>query len=147
MEEKDKWGLNWDIWIRDKFRCTYCDFDGLSSLLAAHQLTVDHIRPRCRSRNDSCDNLVTACCCCNSIKAEWDRSHYDPEKFENRPASEVRDKAKAYIDKWYEKWNPGYAKMMEEAARTTQHLGFDRDAAPGSSSRGECLGIRAPRMA
>lgn len=115
MEEKDKWGLNWKIWTRDKFLCGYCGFDGLSSLLAAHQFAVDHIRPRCRNGTDDPENLVAACCCCNSIKAEWDRSKYDPEKFENRPSSEVREQAKAYIEDWYRKWNPGYLRMMEEA--------------------------------
>jgi 5-methylcytosine-specific restriction endonuclease McrA len=117
MEEKDKWGLNWTIWIRDKFQCRYCGFDGLASLVSAHQMVVDHVRPRCRDGNDDSDNLVTACNCCNLIKAEWDRSQYNPEDFEHRPPSDIFQEAKSYIDRWYAKWNRGYELMMGEARK------------------------------
>jgi 5-methylcytosine-specific restriction endonuclease McrA len=117
MKEKDKWGLNWDTWINARFKCVYCGFDGMGGLLAAHQLTTDHIRPRCRDGKDDQDNLAAACCCCNSIKSEWDRSVYDPEEFAGRPTGEVREAAKAYIDGWYRKWNTGYDEMMREARK------------------------------
>ena len=120
MEEKDRWGFNWDVWIKAKFRCAYCGFDGLSSILAAHQLTVDHIRPRCRDGRDNEENLTAACCCCNAIKAEWDRSVYEPTEFENRPAADVFARAKTYVDEWYQKWNPGYLKMIDEAGLGTK---------------------------
>jgi 5-methylcytosine-specific restriction endonuclease McrA len=115
MEEKDKWGLNWDVWTNGKFQCVYCGFNGMSSILVAHQMVVDHVRPRCRDGRDDKDNLVVACCACNPIKAEWDRSVYDPAKFENVLAVAVRQSAKNYIDSWYQKWNPGYLEMMKRA--------------------------------
>lgn len=98
MEEKDKWGLNLNVWVSGKFRCVYCGFDGMTSVLAAHQMLTDHIRPRCKDGTDDKENLTVACCSCNAIKAEWDRSVYSPVKYENAPVEKVLLDAKGHID-------------------------------------------------
>ena len=117
MEERDKWGLNWEVWVNSKFTCAYCGFDGMMSVLTAHQLTVDHVRPRCRDGKDDRENLRAACSSCNSIKAEWDRSVYDPAYFESRTSDDVFLAAKNYVQEWYKKWDRGYTRMIEEASR------------------------------
>jgi hypothetical protein len=89
----------------------------MTSILAAHQLTTDHIRPRCWDGTGKDENLAAACYCCNSIKAEWDKSVYDPGKFAGWPIAKVREEAKAYIEGWYQRWNQGYQEMMKEAAQ------------------------------
>ena len=115
MRDENKWGLNWKVWVASRFTCVYCGFDGLSSVLAAHQFTVDHIRPRSRGGTDVAENLAAACNCCNFIKAEWGRSVYDPARFENKSTADVLKAAKTYIETWYGKWDNGYKMMMEEA--------------------------------
>jgi hypothetical protein len=54
------------IFLRDDFRCRYCDFDG-REFLAWMQLSLDHIIPRNAGGSDAPENLATCCRSCNSI--------------------------------------------------------------------------------
>jgi 5-methylcytosine-specific restriction endonuclease McrA len=85
--------------------------------LAVHQLTVDHIRSRQRDGTNDIENLATACCACNGIKAEWDKRIYDPIAFGGKPAADVLDAAKKYIEDWYRLWDPGYQEMITQATQ------------------------------
>jgi len=112
---ENEWGLNWRTWVKGKFRCAYCGFDGTAGLLAAHQLTVDHIRPRCHDGTDDPENLAVACCACNGIKAEWDRQIYHPVSFAGRTCDDVLNSARQFVQDWYSKWDPEYELMLREA--------------------------------
>lgn len=58
--------LHYDIFNRDGFRCNYC---GLSPLThAGIELTLDHVRPWARARDDRACNIITCCSTCNSEK-------------------------------------------------------------------------------
>ena len=48
------------IKLRDNNTCVYCG--------STEQLTIDHIRPRCRGGETSATNCVTACLTCNQAK-------------------------------------------------------------------------------
>jgi 5-methylcytosine-specific restriction endonuclease McrA len=52
------------VYLRDEFRCAYCDAD----LRYAHPrvVTLDHLQPRCKQGKHHESNLVTACLTCNS---------------------------------------------------------------------------------
>ena len=53
---------------RDNFICQYCGRDGLESLDAWHDSTVDHFVPRSHGGTDELSNMVTCCGYCNAIK-------------------------------------------------------------------------------
>jgi len=52
------------IKLRDQNRCVYCG--------STEQLTIDHVRPRCRGGETTANNCVTACLTCNQKKGSLD---------------------------------------------------------------------------
>ena len=62
------------IYLRDDFRCAYCGRD----LREAHprELTLDHLRPRCRGGDNGDRNLVLACVRCNSARQDRPWTQY-----------------------------------------------------------------------
>jgi len=48
------------IKLRDNHQCVYCG--------STKNLTIDHVRPRCRGGETSANNCVTACLQCNRAK-------------------------------------------------------------------------------
>lgn len=57
------------IWIRDKWKCRYCGVLVIESgPNIPHKATVDHILPVSKGGKNNRENLVTACCKCNSHK-------------------------------------------------------------------------------
>lgn len=52
-----------NVWLRDKGRCQYC-----RCRLARHEVTYDHVIPRCQSGRTTWTNIVTACFACNQRK-------------------------------------------------------------------------------
>ena len=54
---------------RQNYICQYCGKDGLASLDAWHDCSVDHFVPTKQEGTDNQENLVTSCGLCNSIKA------------------------------------------------------------------------------
>jgi 5-methylcytosine-specific restriction endonuclease McrA len=48
------------IYKRDGYTCAYCG--------VKERLTIDHIHPTSRGGQETWENLVTACCKCNSLK-------------------------------------------------------------------------------
>ncbi len=53
-----------NVFLRDKWTCQYC-----ISVYKTHELTFDHVIPRSRGGRTSWDNIVAACQCCNTKKA------------------------------------------------------------------------------
>lgn len=56
------------LFVRDGFKCWYCGTE--------HDLTIDHIIPKCNGGKSSWKNLITCCKSCNSAKG-----HMPVEKF------------------------------------------------------------------
>lgn len=59
-------GHGHNVFLRDKFRCKYCGFDG-REFLSWMQLSIDHVLPRSSGGSDEDENLVACCRSCNSI--------------------------------------------------------------------------------
>lgn len=49
--------------LRDNFSCQYCHDE-----LSLGQMTIDHVIPKVRGGTTRWDNVVSACCSCNSLK-------------------------------------------------------------------------------
>ena len=52
-----------NVFLRDNFSCQYC-----LDRLPTHDLTFDHVVPRCRGGRTTWENVVTACGSCNLLK-------------------------------------------------------------------------------
>ena len=52
-----------NVFLRDNFACQYCQ-----SRFPTHDLTFDHVVPRCRGGRTTWNNVVTACSPCNLKK-------------------------------------------------------------------------------
>ncbi len=52
-----------NVFLRDNFSCQYC-----LDRLPTHDLTFDHVIPRCRGGRTTWENVVTACGSCNLLK-------------------------------------------------------------------------------
>ncbi|SNT18802.1 5-methylcytosine-specific restriction endonuclease McrA [Azospirillum sp. RU38E] len=52
-----------NVFLRDRFTCQYC-----GKPFPTHELTFDHVIPRCRGGRTSWDNVVTSCSACNLAK-------------------------------------------------------------------------------
>lgn len=73
------------VQIRDDYECQYCGKDGLASIEAWHDCTVDHFVPVKKGGTEDESNLVTCCGHCNAIKGKM--------KFD------TMDEAREYIKK------------------------------------------------
>ena len=56
------------IKARDNHTCVYCG--------SQSELTIDHVRPRCRGGETSASNCVTACLSCNQAKGSLALEHF-----------------------------------------------------------------------
>lgn len=54
-----------NVFLRDGFQCQYC-----AERLPSHQLTFDHVVPRCHGGGTSWSNVVAACTHCNNKKSD-----------------------------------------------------------------------------
>lgn len=70
------------IYLRDGFRCAYCDRD--LTQLAAWQVTLDHLRPKCRGGEHHSTNLVAACTWCNSARQHQPLARFVPDAEKRR---------------------------------------------------------------
>ncbi len=60
-----KFGLKHALRTRDGDFCHYC-----GDPFELHNLTIDHVKPRCRGGSNEPSNLVLACRMCNEAKGE-----------------------------------------------------------------------------
>jgi len=54
------------IYLRDGFRCVYCQADLTQA--NPREVTLDHVKPRCNGGSHKAKNLITACLSCNSAR-------------------------------------------------------------------------------
>jgi 5-methylcytosine-specific restriction endonuclease McrA len=52
-----------NVFLRDEWHCQYCN-----GHYKTHELTFDHVIPRCKGGGTSWDNIVAACRTCNTVK-------------------------------------------------------------------------------
>jgi 5-methylcytosine-specific restriction endonuclease McrA len=57
-----------EVFKKDGFHCVYCGFDG-RSFTGWTFLIVDHFKPKWMDGGHDEENLKTACCICNLMKA------------------------------------------------------------------------------
>ena len=68
-----------NVFLRDRFRCQYC-----GGRFQAHELTFDHVRPRCDGGATAWDNIVAACWRCNMEKDSKPRK---PIRWPRKPSA------------------------------------------------------------
>lgn len=89
------------IYIRDRYRCSYCD-----KKCKEQELTLDHVIPKSRGGADTHDNVVTSCISCNQLKG-----NRTPEEA-NMPLLHTPTKLKVGLDKhvmkYYAEMNPDW---------------------------------------
>lgn len=76
-----------NVFLRDHFTCQYCG-DAFNS----HDLTFDHVVPRCRGGHSSWENVVAACSPCNVEKD--DGTHMKPIRMPHEPTAHELASAK-----------------------------------------------------
>jgi 5-methylcytosine-specific restriction endonuclease McrA len=54
-----------NVFLRDKWTCQYC-----GEKHKTHELTFDHVIPRCRGGATTWENILTACESCNFSKGQ-----------------------------------------------------------------------------
>lgn len=64
-------GTRKKVFSRDGYRCHYCKLKVQDDLPHMHprRASIDHKKPRSKGGSNRIDNLLTACCNCNSDKA------------------------------------------------------------------------------
>jgi 5-methylcytosine-specific restriction endonuclease McrA len=70
------------IYLRDRFRCAYCDRD--LSGASPREITLDHLRPRSKGEDNRPTNLVTACVWCNSRRQDKPLAAFVPDPTRRR---------------------------------------------------------------
>jgi len=87
------------IFIRDDFKCQYCEFDASSDFEVWYHanLNVDHVNPN--GTNDD-SNLVTACRACNLYKWKHPCTSVDEAK---AIVKTKRDEARRWFEKYVKK--------------------------------------------
>ena len=120
---KEDWP-QWQDYVDGLCVCVYCGLDGTTSLLAFHQLLVDHLIPRGKGGLDIPENRVVVCYMCNTLKASlWDKS-YDAVGFSGKTKTELLESARSYVLAYYQKKVDGaYEPMMEEIRRKKGETG------------------------
>jgi 5-methylcytosine-specific restriction endonuclease McrA len=110
------------IYIKGKCVCVYCGFDGRTSVLAWHQLVIDHVIPlrvKAGEREQSIlnvpENKAVACFPCNNIKRVWDKKYEDePEIPLLERVAQARKSATEFIMKRYAVMDEDFTPMMED---------------------------------
>lgn len=63
------------LYLRDRVTCQYCGRD-LHDAANPHEVTLDHLVPRCEGGDNANANLITACLSCNSQRRDTDWREY-----------------------------------------------------------------------
>jgi len=98
--------LEWyrETYIRDEYKCVYCDTDLKSRFNDWMSIEIDHIVPKSKGGSDDLDNRATSCSACNSFKHS-----YIPNNFENMSREElikaIRKKIKIKREMWMERYH------------------------------------------
>ena len=105
--------IDWDVWVRDKCRCVYCDLDG-TDWQVWFQLQIDHIIPRKAKGIDEFLNKAVACFGCNHCELSYDPREGEPIDLTEASRVVLIRNARRYIDAEREKLRPAYEDMMQK---------------------------------
>jgi len=72
---------NVGVWVRDKFKCVYCDKCLLEDTIRITTAQIDHILPKSKYKEfaELPNNQVLSCVCCNQIKLRFDPLNEMPD--------------------------------------------------------------------
>ncbi|HTA60300.1 MAG TPA: HNH endonuclease [Candidatus Baltobacteraceae bacterium] len=128
MSEKD-WrnGLDWKVFVRDKYTCRYCGLS-ISALNGAGHVNrwdmfrADHLKARKgkdKAGNlDTVMNLVTACAGCNAIKGyTFDRAY-------DGPAPQTLEDQQRLVQQANEHIKAGREKLVSDAIQMQREAGL-----------------------
>ena len=103
--------LKWyrETYIRDGYKCVYCDKDVKSQFDDWMSIQVDHIVPVSKGGSDDIENRGTSCNVCNSLKHS-----YIPDNFESMSRDELMKDIRAYVKEKRKNWEAKYQRAMEE---------------------------------
>jgi hypothetical protein len=121
MPHKDwRGGPDWGIFVRDSFRCVYCNLDmmPLNQLYYRWDLFIaDHLNPKCKDGRNAKMNLVTACMGCKRLKSGFDPTDNGNDPLCEESRERLIQRAKAHIEAERKKWNADAEAMLKEAGR------------------------------
>lgn len=83
-----------NVFLRDRFSCQYCNRQH-----STHELTFDHVIPRCKGGRTTWTNVVTACMKCNVRKGHQlpAQCNMHPHRQPWRPSSfDLQDHGRAF---------------------------------------------------
>ena len=93
-----------ETYIRDRYKCVYCDRDLKSQFYDWMTIEIDHIIPISKGGSDDLENRATACSVCNSFKHS-----YIPENFESmsrkKLIEQIRENIKSKREKYMERYH------------------------------------------
>lgn len=83
------------IYLRDDFRCAYCQKD--LHHVGPESITLDHITPRSKGGKNSSDNLVTCCHLCNSARGNRKHTMF-ARKFDGNACKRIANQRRRKIN-------------------------------------------------
>jgi hypothetical protein len=100
----------WEIVLRDRGKCVYCDLDGSRDIRILGSLVVDHLIPKCANGTQDLENEVLSCPRCNTDKGRYDPSEGAPNPTMKEPLIErakqyIQTKHSQYLAELYEALN------------------------------------------
>lgn len=87
-----------NLFLRDHWRCQYC-----GDKFKTHALTFDHVIPRSKGGGTSWENIVAACKCCNTTKA-----NKLPSECNMHPLHEPRQPSIHELQAYSQKFPPNF---------------------------------------
>ena len=108
--------LKWyrKMYIRDEYKCVYCDRDMKERFDDWMTIENDHLIPAVKGGGDGLDNMVTSCSVCNSFKHS-----YLPENFSSLSREELLDEIRKYVLGKREEWKVTYQEVLGEYEEQT----------------------------
>ena len=93
-----------NVFLRDRWTCQYC-----GDRFRTHELTFDHVIPKCRGGRTTWENIVAACQDCNLLKGRYlpHECHMFPLRKPQQPNTfELQSNGRAYPPNFlHQSWN------------------------------------------
>jgi len=84
MSKKETFNYYRKIFMRDNYKCVYCDREMIGNLDDWLSLEIDHLKPEKEGGTDDPENLVTSCNVCNKKKsAYYQKNEFTDDRIRN----------------------------------------------------------------
>ncbi len=104
MGKKETFEYYRKIYMRDNYRCVYCNREMLGDIDDWLSLEIDHLKPKSKDGTNDKDNLVTSCNVCNKMKSNiYDENLdtiADPQQKIALIAAKIREKRDEEYGRW-----------------------------------------------